>query len=275
MQAGPGRIGAIVHSLILPDLARDFLARCQLPGLFSTSVKLTRFGISRERWLLTLPQSDFHASQMRMFEHHAQAFVTPQPADGPGHDRRVQSGKIAQGLSAISRRQEAQTCLHIGYVKEGAQEIRKLYYEFDPVDDATVFIALKSKMGSLDIHRYDMADPYELVSKIPLDPEIKSLLRELLRNINQPVHALHVHALLSSRQSLDLNLSDVEFTPELRNLLLRLLARLQPSAARDISETYARPTHLAFGQNAAGADFLTVYGEAYWVDPDRIEGQKA
>lgn len=264
-----------MQSLILPDLARDFLAQCQLPALFSTSLKVTGSKISRERWLLTLPQSDFHAPQMPLLEKQAYAFLDLQKPDTTGRDRAAQEGVIAQGLSAIARRQPGQTCLHIGYVKEGLQEIRKLYYEYDPTHDPTVFMALKSQRGSLDIHRYDLCDPRELVSKIPLDPDIKSFLRDFLRSTNQPLDALHVHSMRSSRQSLDVNLSDLDTPPELRNFLLSVLARLQPSATHEICEIYPRPTHIALGQTAAGEDFLTLYGAAYWVEPGRIMGQKA
>jgi hypothetical protein len=275
VQAGSGGVGAIVQRIMLPDLACDFVAQCQLPALFSTSVKLTRSKVSRDRWLLTLPHSHYDAPQMRVIEHKARAFLNMRNTDGLNSTPLTQDDVIAGSMKALSARQFAQTCLHLGYVKEGAQDIRKLYYEYDLAGDPTVFIALKSKMGCLDIHRYDLGDPNELATKILRDPDIKSMIRDILRVADRPLSALHVQSVTTTRQSLDLNLSDVNFTPALQSAIYKLLVTIHPGVHSNIAETYQRPTHIAIGHNEEGQYFVTLYGAAYWIQPGRMTGQKA
>jgi hypothetical protein len=265
-----------VQTVVLPDLAREFLAGCQIPALFSTSLKMTKATISRERWLLTLPHTYYNAPGLKAIEQNAYAFLTApdetQSDEGlPDQD----TTRFFESQKILKQRRTKQASLHLGYDKEGNQDIRKLYYEYDDEHDPTVFIALKSCRGQLDIHRYNLCDPVAIIAQIPMAPDIKSIMQDIFSITTQPLPTLHVQSMNTLRQSLDINFSDMPFTAALREILYQLINKIQPDTADEISAAYSNPTHIALGQNESGDPFLTLYGAAYWVEPGQKQGRKA
>ena len=90
-----------------------------------------------------------------------------------------------------------------------------------------------------------------------LTRDFAALCDDLGRNAD--VDFLEVREDQSPRLSLDLNLSDVSATPELRQRIEGLARMIHPEAVPSCWPATSL-SHVAIGQSAAGAAFLTLYG---------------
>lgn len=254
----------------LPLLATEFIKQCNMPCIFSTSVKLAPDKISDQRWLITLPDTDSEATNASRGEVLATRFIfdnqTPHSA-APGDDRSV-SPDIRKYLLQLKKSPVRPSCIHVGYDREGEKQIRKLYYEYDSESSSIKFSAIKTNGTITELHHYVADRPEIILKKIPLPPSLRLILNEIIDILGHSVSALDVFSENSLRHSLDLNLMSAKFDTKLKDALARLILKIQPSAAYSLSAQYTRPSHLAVGLTAEEIPFLTLYGASYWATPE-------
>ena len=258
----------IAHTL--PPLVIDFLQKCQMPCIFSTSVKLSENGISDRRWLLTIPKTSAADAEIETIESLAMHFVE----DCKGYITETHKGSPSiqtefQGFEqAIKNRFGDVVCLHIGFDQENKSEIRKFYYEYDNQCSTLQFMALKSSKDGLDLHQYKKVDPTHLLRELELPSSLKILIKELITAAGPSLTALDVASQKTFRRSIDLNLTECHLDTNLKNIIARLILEVNPRAVYSLSAKYSRPSHIAIGVNADARPFITLYGAAYWVTPD-------
>lgn len=225
---------------------RALPGRLGTPCLCSVSVKIGMGRISRDRWLLTLPDTALAPGARAATLDLAAAFL--------GHPLDV--------LCAAAPRPVA---IHLGCDGTGAGAIRKVYLECPPAPQGPAFLALKAGAGGVDLHRYTPAPPRAVIDGLSLPPLLHRRLLAVLEALPEDVAALEVTGGPGARRSVDINLSDLS-PPSLPHARIQALVAaidpaFDPAEARELS-------HVAIGLSTDGSPFVTLYAAPDWLLPE-------
>lgn len=233
----------------------DLLEALPDTTLIARSCKVSAHGMSSDRLLCSLGRSALAPAAGKRFLALAEAFL----------------GQPCAPLAPYAAQARAfHFALDPADAASGA--VRKAYAEMEADPDRDlVYIALKSTSGSARLTSYlrrNLRQTLDLLHRMRLPSDLTRDLAALCRDLGQEadVDFLEVREDLSPRLSLDLNLSDVPATPDLRHRIEHLVRLIHPAALPSCWPVTGL-SHVAIGQSAAGAPFITLYG---YPEPTQI-----
>lgn len=205
--------------------------------LSAPSCKISARGVADRRLLLTFPRT---------------ALVSP---DDPAPLAALVGGTLPAVMADHWTRADV---IHMGLDgDEVGGAVRKLYLEFPPdaaPEPDLAYLALKCGGGRQAVHRYDrVAEAGALLADLNL-PQALAESAAWLAHLSGDL--LRVAEPGSARLSLDIGLADLEATDDLRNVVARMVAAVNPlaPAPRDLA------SHVAMGRDRLGGVFVTLYG---------------
>lgn len=227
-------------------LLRALPGRLGAPCLCSVSVKIGMGRISRDRWLLTLPDTALAPGARAATLDLAAAFL--------GHPLDMLCAAVPRPVA-----------IHLGCDGTGAGAIRKVYLECPPAPLGPAFLALKAGAGGVELHRYIPAPPRAVIDGLGLPSLASRRLLAVLEALPGDVTALEVTGGPGARRSVDINLSDLSapLLPHARiqALVAAINPAFDPAEAHDLS-------HIATGLSADGSPFVTLYAAPDWLLPE-------
>lgn len=222
---------------------RAVLAALPEGTVVARSCKLTAGALSAERFLCSLDRARLAPAAGKRFLALAAAFLGQSAAPLAPHLGRARAFHLALDPS------------------DAGGELRKAYVELDPGDDDLAYVALKASSRGARLTQYLHRDPgqaLEVLRRLDLPRPLAAAAEALCRDLgaNPDLAFLEVREEGTPRLSLDLNLADLPPDAGVRDRITDLARLLNPTPCWPASGL----SHLAIGQGASGAPFLTLYG---------------
>jgi hypothetical protein len=224
------------------------MSRLGVPCLYSTSIKIQNPTTSRDRWLLTLPETATAPKAITQTLALAGEFL--------GHP-----------VDALHLAVPTPVAVHFGQDGIGRDAIRKAYFECPDPPPAPMFIALKAGAKGCERHHYRPCVALEELPYLQLPPNLQDHVCAFLNSLPGDIAALKVTSTASTRISLDMNLCDVALQTAHQDHIAALIAEIDPSYPR-LGMAAQGISHIAVGMTADGTAFLTLYGPPTWLSPE-------